>query len=539
MKTRGLRRMLLAALLLGALTCVLATGAFAADTIASGTCGEHTAWTLDSDGVLTVTGTGEMNCFMMSPHAPWEEESDKIRSVVIEDGVTSIGKSAFPDCKNLTSVTLPDSLTVVGRYAFANCGALGDVILPDSVTSIGEHAFESCVSMKKIHLPEKLTDLGNNAFQNCTGLTHVALPKGVTRIPARLFDGCTALRTVTIPDGVDSIGEHAFSGCGVLTNVTIPGSVTRIGVVAFGNCEALTNMVIPEGVTELDSNAFCECSGLTRLTLPNSLYAIGQDAFSDCTGLTSVTIPAGVRSTGETLFYGCTNLSTLIFLGEAPSMMKRSLDGITATVYYPNDSTWTEEVRRECAGKLNWVAYDPAHPFTDVAPEAYYEKAVDWAVAQGITNGTSFTKFSPNNACTRGQVVTFLWRMAGKPRAEKRENPFTDVKEGSFCYEAVLWAVEQGITTGKTTTTFCPVETCNRGQIVTFLWRYAGEPEPQNQNRQFADVAAGSFCDQAVMWAVENQITLGMKADTFAPGNPCTRGHAVTFLYRGRELLKK
>ena len=177
--------------------------------------------------------------------------------------------------------------------------------------------------------------------------------------------------------------------------------------------------------------------------------------------------------------------------------------------------------------------------FVDVLPGKYYTDAVSWAVANEITNGTSATTFSPNNACNRGQIVVFLWRMAGKPIAQNRNNPFTDVKEGSFCYEAVLWAAEQGITTGKTATTFCPAETCNRGQIVTFLWRYAGKPAPENQNRQFTDVAEGSFCDQAVMWAVENQITLGMKADTFAPGNPCTRGHAVTFLYRGRELLKK
>lgn len=134
-----------------------------------GTCGEHTAWTLDSDGVLTVTGTGEMNCFMMSPHAPWEEERDKIRSVVIEDGVTSIGKSAFPDCKNLTSVTIPDSVTVIGRYAFEHCGALGDVTLPDSVTSIGEHAFEGCVSMKNIKLSESLTEVGNMRFRTARG----------------------------------------------------------------------------------------------------------------------------------------------------------------------------------------------------------------------------------------------------------------------------------------------------------------------------------------------------------------------------------
>ena len=185
---------------------------------------------------------------------------------------------------------------------------------------------------------------------------------------------------------------------------------------------------------------------------------------------------------------------------------------------------------------------DPQPPkvsFADVPAGKYYSDAVSWAVAVEITNGTTATTFSPDNACNRGQIVVFLWRLAGKPIAQNRNNPFTDVKEGSFCYEAVLWAAEQGITTGKTATTFCPGETCNRGQIVTFLWRYAGKPAPQNQNRQFVDVAAGSFCDQAVMWAVENQITLGVDATHFNPTGKCTRGHAVTFLYRGRDLLKK
>ena len=181
----------------------------------------------------------------------------------------------------------------------------------------------------------------------------------------------------------------------------------------------------------------------------------------------------------------------------------------------------------------------PKVSFTDVPAGKYYSDAVAWAVENGITNGTTATTFSPDDACNRGQIVVFLWRLAGKPIAQNRNNPFTDVKEGSFCYEAVLWAAEQGITTGKTATTFCPAETCNRGQIVTFLWRYAGKPAPQNQNRQFVDVAAGSFCDQAVMWAVENQITLGVDATHFNPTGKCTRGHAVTFLYRGRDLLKK
>ena len=181
----------------------------------------------------------------------------------------------------------------------------------------------------------------------------------------------------------------------------------------------------------------------------------------------------------------------------------------------------------------------PSSSFTDIAPGAYYEKAVAWAVDDGITNGTSDTTFSPNDACNRGQIVTFLWRMAGKPIAQNRNNPFTDVKEGTFCYEAVLWAAEQGITTGKTATTFCPDETCTRGQAITFLWRYAGKPAPKTQNRQFTDVAAGSFCDQAVLWAVENGITNGKSAAIFDPVGKCTRAQAVTFLYRGRDLLKK
>ena len=181
----------------------------------------------------------------------------------------------------------------------------------------------------------------------------------------------------------------------------------------------------------------------------------------------------------------------------------------------------------------------PSSSFTDITPGAYYEKAVTWAVDNGITNGTSDTTFSPNDACNRGQLVTFLWRMAGKPIAQNRNNPFTDVKEGTFCYEAVLWAAEQGITTGKTATTFCPAETCTRGQAITFLWRYAGKPAPKTQTRQFTDVAAGSFCDQAVLWAVENGITNGKSAAIFDPMGKCTRAQAVTFLYRGRDLLKK
>ncbi len=172
------------------------------------------------------------------------------------------------------------------------------------------------------------------------------------------------------------------------------------------------------------------------------------------------------------------------------------------------------------------------NPFTDVDPDAYYFVPVLWAVDAGITTGVSATEFAPEETCTRGQVVTFLWRAAGCPEPETTENPFTDVKEGTYCYKAVLWAVENGVTTGCTADKFRPDYPCTRGQVVTFLWRAAGKPEVEDVKNPFVDVKAGTFCYDAVLWAVENGITTGTTATTFAPNLACTRAQVVTFLYR-------
>ena len=177
------------------------------------------------------------------------------------------------------------------------------------------------------------------------------------------------------------------------------------------------------------------------------------------------------------------------------------------------------------------IEVEAENPFVDVAGDAYYADAVIWAAEEGITGGTTATTFSPNAACTRGQAVTFLWRAAGSPAPESSEMPFTDVAVGSYCYEAVLWAVEQGITKGTTETTFSPNDSCTRGQIVTFLWRAVGTPAAGTAN-PFEDVAAGSYCETAVLWAVENGVTNGTTASTFSPNATCTRAQIVTFLYR-------
>ena len=177
------------------------------------------------------------------------------------------------------------------------------------------------------------------------------------------------------------------------------------------------------------------------------------------------------------------------------------------------------------------VSFATIKTFVDVPAGSYYEDAVDWAVENGITQGTDDTHFSPDGICTRAQAVTFLWRTAGSPEPKTSTMPFTDVNAGSYCYDAVLWAVENGITKGTSDTTFSPDATCSRAQIVTFLWRSQKSPAVGSLN-PFTDVSANAYYTDAVLWAVEENITKGTTATTFSPDADCSRAQIVTLLYR-------
>ena len=174
------------------------------------------------------------------------------------------------------------------------------------------------------------------------------------------------------------------------------------------------------------------------------------------------------------------------------------------------------------------------NPFTDVPAGSYYEDAVIWAVDKGITTGTSATTFNPNSICTRAQAVTFLWRAAGSPAAKSSAMPFADVKAGSYYETAVLWAVENGITKGTSDTMFSPDATCTRAQIVTFLWRSQKSPAAGTAN-PFTDVKASAYYADAVLWAVKHNITVGTTFSIFSPDEECTRAQIVTFLYRAHN----
>lgn len=170
--------------------------------------------------------------------------------------------------------------------------------------------------------------------------------------------------------------------------------------------------------------------------------------------------------------------------------------------------------------------------FVDVNTSDYFYEAVNWAAAEGITAGTDAAHFSPSQSCTRAQVVTFLWRAAGGPEPLSTGTAFTDVALGAYYEKAVRWAVENGITAGTSAAKFSPNAICTRAQVVTFLWRATGGPEPENTSTTFTDVTPGAYYEKAVKWAVENEITAGLTTTTFGPDNRCTRGQVVSFLYR-------
>ena len=178
------------------------------------------------------------------------------------------------------------------------------------------------------------------------------------------------------------------------------------------------------------------------------------------------------------------------------------------------------------------VCFDKYTPFTDVSADSFYYEPVMWALDNNITTGATETTFNPNGECLRAQVVTFLWRVAGCPEPTASDNPFVDVKENDFYYNAVLWAVENGITNGADATHFNPNGVCNRAQVVTFLYRAFGNPAVVATENPFTDVPAGAFYAAPVLWAVENGITNGLSATEFGPNTNCNRAQIVTFLYR-------
>lgn len=388
-----------------------------ADAVASGNCGvnggDNVKWSLDGNGVLTISGSGKMADYGEEPEecmyrfwdAPWAEYT--VKSVVIESGVTNIGAGVFAYSK------------------------IADVSIPNTVTDIGVAAFYGSTNIHTLAIPSSVNNIASAAFDK-TGLISIILPYGLEIIDYCMFTGCSNLESVTIPGTVTSVGWRAFDECDNLKNVYFGGSQAQWRSVNV----AEHNDVLSTAAMHYDYK-------------------------------------------------------------------------------YPDTPT-------------------PVTPsgFVDVPSDAFYANAVKWAVENEITTGVGNNRFDPNGQCTRGQVVTFLWRAAGKPTVSANVS-FSDVSSDAFYYEAVKWAVANGITDGVGGNRFAPNDTCTRGQVVTFLHRAANTPTASTVS-SFTDVPATAFYYNSVNWVVGKGITNGTGNGRFSPNDTCTRAQVVTFLYRAQ-----
>ena len=307
---------------------------------------EDVVWRYDN-GTLTISGTGEMADYIYLNTRPWHNYSENIKTIVIENGVTSIGECAFCECNGLTSISIPASVTSIGASAFNGCSNLTTVSIPASVTSIGNYAFGYCSALTSIEIPASVTTIGEEAFNN-TALTSIEIPASVTSIGNGAFIDCEKLTSITVAEGnanysndtngalfnkekttlikypegndadsykipasVTSIGEKAFKGCGDLETVTLPDNVTSIGNEAFKDCGGLQSIEIPAKVTSIGNSAFQACGSLTTVNILANVTSIGDNAFMECSNLQSIEIHANVTSIGNYAFNVCSSLASV------------------------------------------------------------------------------------------------------------------------------------------------------------------------------------------------------------------------------------
>ncbi len=545
----------------------------------------------------------------------------KSADYTVPSGTVAIAGGAFKDCAKLESLVIPDSVISIGESAFENCAALKRITLPKNITKLEASCFSGCAALAEIALPDNVKTLGEKVFSGCAALKSVKIPAEVTVIPAEAFSGCSSLESITIPKNVSHINERAFDGCTALKKVDYLGSDTdwsqvtkETGNNALDNAEKsftrtdhehkYTDTVIPPTCTErgctvhlcacgdkredsytpplghsykggicvrcgiLDPNKdtphkhdfipivtkpTCLTEGFTTYTCScGECYT--KDYVSAVGHKTQLQIAkaAGCLTGGYTGDEVCTVCgkvfkqgSVIFALGHDPQPARVKAPTCTESGYTGDlicmrcgDMTQIGKTVAAAGHKFfggvcsvcGTKGAEAAPEFDDVKPGAFYFDAVQWAVENGITNGTGKNTFSPNDVCSRYQIVMFLWRAAGQPEA-KAAVSFADVKPGDIFYEAVQWAVERGITKGTSSTSFSPFAPCTRGQIVTFLYRSAGSPKVSGACN-FSDIPADSFCRDAVIWASSEGITNGTSAGRFSPNEGCTRAQVVTFLYR-------
>ena len=526
---------------------LLPATALAANIVDSGTCGangSNLTWTLDSKGVLTISGRGGMRDYGASD-APWYDSRSRVKSAVIAEGVTSIGDSAFCNCTSLTSVTIPNSVTSIGEFAFRGCSSLTSVTIPNSVTSIDYSAFFGCSSLTSVTIPNSVTSIGSDAFQGCTSLTSVTIPDSVTSIGGWAFYYCTSLTSVTIPDGVTSIGGWAFYNCTSLTSVTIPDSVTSIGMSAFEDCTSLTDVYYAG--SEAQWKAIQISYGNDALLNANIHYnyVFHTHSYKDvvtaptCTekGYTTHTCACGnsyvdtyVDALGHAWDNGkVTKEPTETETGVKTFTCTRCGETKTETMpVIPHVHSYKDVVTAPTCTEKGYTTH------TCACGDSYVDTYTDalghaWDEGEVTKEATETTQGSMTYTCTRCPATKRDILPASGLVATAVYN---DVKnDTSWFYPGVQYCLSYGLMSGMGNGSFAPGEYTTRAQVAQILYNLHGNPEVSG-GTPFTDVPEGAWYQKAVTWAHSVGIVNGVTATTFSPNANITRQDFVLMLMR-------
>lgn len=413
----------------------------------SGSCGTDVTWTLDTSGVLTISGTGDIDDYILyDPNSlkypPWDEWWNFIKSVVIEDGVTSVSDWAFFNLSSLTKVSIPDTVTKIGEGTFNKCVNLKDITIPDTVTEIGKSAFKGCSALSGITIPDRITYIDESTFSGCASLASIEIPETVQRIGKAAFLGCTSLKSLYIPAEVYFLGDGAFGMCSSLEDIvvdskntslcsenkalylkdtdesklvvywisadcsgeyTIPGGVRRIGEYAFAGSN-VSSVHIPESVYFLGAYAFKDCGSLKSIFVPGSIVTMGPEAFSNCAALTDVAF--GRQPDGENLyisllaFNDCTSLTNVVFsetIKEINSYAFYNCSNLSNIYYYGNET------------RFNSISVGEANNNLENADVHFLTNGANMVIFDGTGGRVSYSLKTVNNGGTYGELPGAVW----------------------------------------------------------------------------------------------------------------------------------
>ena len=476
-------------------------------------CGENLYWSV-KDGVLRIyTPEGDSNMYNYEKgKAPWYELRDGIHTIQMEKGLV-IGENAFYDLYNVIRVELPAGL-IYFQNAFEGCESLSEFSFPAGSYNGYSVVNDGTMILRKADYD----DMDSLVVYACAPVVNetVAVPDGVDTIHFGAFEGC-GMTELFFPASLKLVLPGAFKNCPDLETVHYCGTEEDWAAVHVESDE-------PNG-----GNASLDAADLHfQIFVPEKAATCtedGNDAHYSCADCD--------------LYYDAEDPTVILAEAPVKAAEGHAWDDGVVTKEPTTEAEGEKLFTCENCGETKTEAIEkliPENPFEDIEETDWFRDPVLWAYANGITGGIAANLFGPHESCTRGQVVTFLWAAAGKPAPTADYNPFKDVAETDYFYKAVLWAVEKGITKGVAEDMFGPTQACTRGQIVTFLWASHNRPVPTLSENPFDDFDSSAYYYQPILWAVENEITTGIGAGKFGPESICTRCQIVTFLYKASMI---